>query len=219
MNDEKKRKMLRKEISVISFLIVCVLMIPAMEACSRKGVSSTTAQTESQPTPVRPPVRSPAPTEKGTVPGPPEGLRGFTPDPPEEPTRFSSVPPITAGQRPASARAVARKVLATVYFGFNRSSLSHDGRQQLEPAVAFLRRNPDTGVVIEGHCDERGTHEYNLVLGEKRAQEVRKTLAELHVTNRMSTKSLGKEQPVCAERSESCYSQNRRAHVMIDQSP
>ena len=118
-----------------------------------------------------------------------------------------------------SARAVARRVLATVYFGFNKASLSHDGRKQLDAAVAFLRRNPGMRVMIEGHCDERGTHEYNLVLGEERAQEVRKTLTELRVTNRMSTKSLGKEQPVCAERSESCYSQNRHAYMLVDPSP
>jgi peptidoglycan-associated lipoprotein len=106
-----------------------------------------------------------------------------------------------------------------VYFEFNKSSLSQDGRQQLASAVEFIHRNPGVGVTIESHCDERGTHEDNLVLGERRAQELRKTLTKLRVTNRMRTRSLGKEQPVCADHSESCYSQNRRAYILVEQRP
>ena len=102
-------------------------------------------------------------------------------------------------------------MLATVYFGFIKASLSHDGRKQLDAAVAFLRRNPGMRVMIEGHCDERGTHEYNLVLGEERAQEVRKTLTELRVTNRMSTKSLGKA--ACLRRALGVLLQSESARI------
>jgi peptidoglycan-associated lipoprotein len=69
---------------------------------------------------------------------------------------------------------------------------------------------------VEGHCDERGTSAYNLVLGEKRAKSARNYMVELGVApKQLSVVSYGKERPICAEHAESCYSQNRRAHVAI----
>ena len=220
MMDEETRRQPGTWMPLMCSLSVCLLMISTVAACSKKSVISKSTQTESRPSQDAPPMGSRGSEETAPALGEPHGLRGFTPNPPEEPTRFSPGQPLTDEERPApSGRSVGRKLLATVYFELNKSSLSEDGRHQLAPAVEFLHRNPGAGVVIEGHCDERGTHEYNLLLGERRAQEVRKTLTKLRVTNRMRTKSLGKEQPVCAEHSDSCHSKNRRAHVLVEQRP
>ena len=82
--------------------------------------------------------------------------------------------------------------------------------------AARIKANAGALVKIEGHCDERGTLAYNLVLGEKRAKAVRNYLVELGVgANRLSVVSYGKERPFCNERSESCYQQNRRGHVVV----
>ena len=100
------------------------------------------------------------------------------------------------------------------------------GIQVFEPltqAVATLKANADVlrkyaswRITIEGHCDERGTSAYNLVLGEKRAKAARNYLVELGVSaNRLGVVSYGKERPFCKEHSESCYAQNRRGHVVV----
>ena len=80
----------------------------------------------------------------------------------------------------------------------------------------WMKTNPVAMVKVEGHCDERGTSAYNLVLGEKRAKAVRNFLVELGISaNRLSVVSYGKERPSCAEHAESCYQQNRRGHLVV----
>ena len=80
----------------------------------------------------------------------------------------------------------------------------------------WIKANPGAQLKLEGHCDERGTSAYNLVLGEKRAKAVRNYLVELCVNpDHLSVLSFGKERPVCKEQAESCYAQNRRAHMLL----
>jgi peptidoglycan-associated lipoprotein len=103
-----------------------------------------------------------------------------------------------------------------VYFDYDQASLSDDARDKLARNADLLRGQPQFSLTIEGHCDERGTNEYNLALGEQRANAVRDYLASLGVGgDRMRTISYGEERPTCTESDESCWSQNRRAHMVI----
>jgi len=103
-----------------------------------------------------------------------------------------------------------------VYFAFDESALSDDSRGKLSRNADLLKAQARLNLTIEGHCDERGTSEYNLALGERRASAVKSYLGSLGVgVDRMRTLSYGSERPVCTEHEESCWSQNRRAHMVI----
>jgi peptidoglycan-associated lipoprotein len=86
----------------------------------------------------------------------------------------------------------------------------------LSKTAQFLRTHPEIKVIIEGHCDERGSTEYNLALGDRRAQAARQFLISLGVSpDRLETVSYGKERPFCFESNEICWQQNRRAHFVL----
>ena len=106
--------------------------------------------------------------------------------------------------------------LRDVFFTYDSFSITDDGRHALSGNAEWARSNPYAQLKIEGHCDERGTSAYNLVLGEKRAKAVRNYLVELGVVpTHLSVVSYGKERPFCTEHTESCYSQNRRGHLVV----
>lgn len=102
-----------------------------------------------------------------------------------------------------------------VYFAFDSSAIDDEARAIIEAHAANLVANPQIKVALEGNCDERGTREYNLALGERRAQAVEKMMKVLGVAgNRIKTVSYGEEKPVCQEHNESCWRQNRRAEIV-----
>lgn len=106
--------------------------------------------------------------------------------------------------------------LRDVFFTYDSFSITDEGRRALSGNAEWARSNPYAQLKIEGHCDERGTSAYNLVLGEKRAKAVRNYLVELGVVpTHLSVVSYGKERPFCTEHTESCYSQNRRGHLVV----
>jgi peptidoglycan-associated lipoprotein len=103
--------------------------------------------------------------------------------------------------------------LAEVLFEYDRADITPAARIAIEQNAKWLLGRPGATARIEGHCDDRGTNEYNLALGERRAQAVKRVLLALGVpAARLSTISFGEEQPTCRDASESCYQQNRRAH-------
>jgi peptidoglycan-associated lipoprotein len=103
-----------------------------------------------------------------------------------------------------------------IYFNLDDSMLSDESRERLARNAELLRAQPQFQLTIEGHADERGTNEYNLALGERRANAVRDYLSSLGVDGgRLRTLSYGEERPVCTESAESCWSQNRRGHLVI----
>jgi peptidoglycan-associated lipoprotein len=103
-----------------------------------------------------------------------------------------------------------------VFFEYDQNALREEGRRVLQQDAQWLSKWPQTVIRIDGHCDERGTAEYNLALGDRRAEVVREYLTNLGVKpERIQTRSLGKEAPFCHEDGESCWSQNRRGHFMI----
>jgi peptidoglycan-associated lipoprotein len=110
--------------------------------------------------------------------------------------------------------------LKTIYFDFDKSELGTDALDTLKENAAYLINNPKVQVVVEGHCDDRGTVEYNLALGQRRAVKVKEYYTQLGVaSNRMATISYGEEKPVDTRSNESAWAKNRRAEtkVMVQQ--
>jgi peptidoglycan-associated lipoprotein len=106
--------------------------------------------------------------------------------------------------------------LKEVYFAFDSFDLRPDARATLKANADWLKANPSTRVEIEGHTDERGTNEYNLALGAKRAQAAKDYLVSLGIpADRLSTISYGEELPGCKEQSEDCWQKNRRDRFVI----
>ncbi|OGV42732.1 MAG: peptidoglycan-associated lipoprotein [Lentisphaerae bacterium GWF2_57_35] len=105
-----------------------------------------------------------------------------------------------------------------VYFDYDSSQVNDAERSKCEMVAEYLRSNAAVGVIVEGHCDERGSSEYNLALGERRALAVRAFLVGLGVDGaRIQTKSFGEEKPVCFEHDDSCWSKNRRGEFVLFQ--
>jgi peptidoglycan-associated lipoprotein len=114
------------------------------------------------------------------------------------------------GQSPAGGP------LKEIYFDFDRYDLRADARDTLKSNAVWLKANPSARAEIEGHADERGTSEYNMALGAKRAQAVRDYLVTLGIpTTRLTTISYGEEIPACREQTERCWQMNRRARFAI----
>jgi len=104
-----------------------------------------------------------------------------------------------------------------IFFSFDRSDISPEAREILTRQADWLRRYPNVTVTIEGHCDERGTREYNLALGERRAQAAKNVLVALGISaSRISTISYGKERPAVVGSTEEAYAQNRRAVTVVN---
>jgi len=102
------------------------------------------------------------------------------------------------------------------YFDLDKADIRSDARVALSKSADFLRKYPQIKVVVEGHCDERGSTEYNLALGDRRAAAVKQYMVSLGIgADRISTVSYGKEKPFCMESNESCWQQNRRGHFVM----
>ncbi|MCB9526609.1 MAG: OmpA family protein [Myxococcales bacterium] len=133
----------------------------------------------------------------------PEGVKGATP---ADPNAFAETDP------GAGVALDAQEALKTVYFGFNAAELSNEARDTLANNAAWINKHLDKTIIIEGHCDERGSTEYNLALGERRALVVRKYLGQLGVDlGRVEVVSYGEEQPADYASNDAAYTRNRRA--------
>ncbi|MFZ7128003.1 MAG: peptidoglycan-associated lipoprotein Pal [Desulfobacterales bacterium] len=110
-----------------------------------------------------------------------------------------------------------RFVNEDIFFEFDSSGLTPDAQEILKEKADWLKRNPEATVAIEGHCDSRGTNEYNIALGERRAEGVKNFMMSLGINGgRMRTISYGEERPVVAGETEDAWSRNRRAHFDFD---
>jgi peptidoglycan-associated lipoprotein len=106
--------------------------------------------------------------------------------------------------------------LSDIHFGYNDYTINDQDGSVLKSNASWLQAHPQTKVQVEGYCDERGSEEYNIALGAKRAQAGKDYLATLGISDsRMSTISYGKELPLCTDHDESCWSQNRRDHFSV----
>lgn len=163
----------------------------------------------------RPPATSPAR---------PAAAAPAAPDPPPAPPP----PPKAAAPAPVAAtddelfrrksldQLNGERPLSDVFFDYDQNTLKDEGRTTLQDDARWLKRWPSTTIRVDGHCDERGTGEYNLALGERRAAVVKDYLVNLGVNSiRIEVRSLGKEAPFCHEGGENCWAQNRRGHFVI----
>ena len=123
----------------------------------------------------------------------------------------------SASIEPGSQEDLIVNVGDRVFFNYDSAELDTDAQELLQDQVAWLKQYSDVSVIIEGHCDERGTREYNLALGEKRAQSVKNYLISLGVSeSRVSTISYGKERPAVIGSNDGAWSQNRRSVTKVN---
>jgi len=126
-------------------------------------------------------------------------------------------PPPPPPPAPPVAPAVVIPGLGDVFYDFNKSDLRTDTTEQLRINANWLKYNASRGVIIEGHCDERGTNEYNLALGERRANSAKDYIVNLGVDgSRIKTVSYGEERPFASGHDEEAWAQNRRAHFVAE---
>jgi peptidoglycan-associated lipoprotein len=126
-----------------------------------------------------------------------------------------TVPPPPAA-RQSSLQELFDQQVKDAFFDYDKADIRADAQTNLSQTAQFLRAYPQVKVVIEGHCDERGSTEYNLALGDRRAAATKQFLVSLGISaDRMETVSYGKERPFCTASTEDCWQQNRRGHVIM----
>lgn len=116
----------------------------------------------------------------------------------------------------AEVAEVAKTVFSDIHFDYDKYNIRPDARPMLDQVASFMNENGDYNVVVEGHCDDRGTNEYNLALGERRAKSTKNYLVSMGISSsRISTVTFGEEKPLCMEQTEDCWQRNRRAHFVV----
>ena len=165
-----------------------------------------------------PPVTTPTVTSTSSTPPPPVDT---TVTPPADFVKTDTEPKVTVEALPADIDQLNRVVqekgyLQDAFFGYDEAALSSDAQSALSASASWLKQNPNYNLLIEGHCDERGTEQYNLALGDRRANIAREYLATLGVdASRIRTVSYGEERPFDAGHDESAWAKNRRAHLVL----
>jgi len=185
--------------------ISCVALLSA--GCSNKNVGSGGSTTRSAPAPFDSPSGSYTTDPSGT-----ERLSSGI--------AMAKADPATARRQMDEMRAEDNATtiagLQDVYFGYDSWTINEEGQQALTGDADWLRKHPAVQLKVEGHCDERGSSTYNFVLAEKRAKSVRNYLLDLGIgRDRVIVVAYGKERPFCKDRSEACYQQNRRGHLVV----
>lgn len=184
------------------FLVGCPKR-PATMAASAPAPGVTVAP----PAPAAPAPAPATPAPPPAAPAPPPVA--VAPPPGGTPTPAPPVPP-----RPSEFMANAN--LKDIFFDFDKYDIKPEAARILDANAAWLKANPRNLVLIEGHCDERGTAEYNLALGERRAKSTMNYLVGQGVpASTITVISYGKERPVCTEKTEACWAKNRRAHHLV----
>ena len=122
----------------------------------------------------------------------------------------------TGAARPNPVQFSQAPGLPDIHFDFDRYEIRPEDTKTLDTNAEWLRSNPNVQLLIEGHCDDRGTNEYNTALGEHRARSARNYLIGQGIkASRISVISYGEERPLCTEQSETCWSENRRGHFLV----
>ena len=185
--------MKRTRTTLAVFALVATAMLAFSAACKKKA--PTTAQD------ARPPVTASKPTETNVPP----------------PATTTTRKDVEGEVLSMDIAALNKKgYLTDAFFDYDQADLREDARSALAADAEWLKKYPTVQVLIEGHCDERGTAAYNLALGDRRANAAKEYLVSLGIDgSRLRTVSYGKERPFCTESTESCWQQNRRAHLVI----
>ena len=176
-------------------LLLAGLMITG---CARRP--ATTAASAAAPAAAPSPAPAPAPSAPSPAPAPPA----------------PAAPAPATAPRPVPKEFMAVAALKEVYFDFDKYDIRPEDAKTLDTNATWLKSNGDNLVLIEGHCDERGTNEYNLALGERRAKSTMNYLVSQGIqANRITIISYGEERPVCTEKTEACWAKNRRANFLV----
>jgi peptidoglycan-associated lipoprotein len=191
---------------------LCLLVVSMLTGCASRKIVTTVEDQSYLPGP-RPQAQVPVAEPKISPPAPLQSGKP-TPPPVVKETRVEEQPiaPAPPSQQP---RPQARPIpeLSDIFFDFDRFVIRDDARSGLEANAGVLKSQSGEKVLIEGHCDERGTSAYNLVLGERRARATAGYLRDLGVPSaQIQITSYGKERPFCTEHSEACWQSNRRTH-------
>lgn len=190
---------LRRWLSCISLTL---LLVVSFSACAKK--------TPPPPPPPPAPPAAPAPPPPAPKPVPPP------PAPPPAPKPVPPPPPPPPPPPQETLEQLTEMLGPDVMFDFDSFTLGESQRSQLQTKAGFLRQRSSLRATIEGHADARGTNEYNLSLGQKRADAVKEYLVSLGIqADRLSTLSKGEEQQVCSDQNEGCWSRNRRGHFIV----
>jgi peptidoglycan-associated lipoprotein len=186
------------QVTMLSLLLAGLVIT----GCAKRP--ATTASTAAAPAPA-PRAATPAPTPAPSAPAP-----AAAPAAPAAPAPAPQAP------RPQPKEFMAVAALKEVYFDFDKYDIRAEDAKTLDANAAWLKSNADNLVLIEGHCDERGTNEYNLALGERRAKATMNYLVSQGIqANRITIISYGEERPVCNEKTEACWAKNRRANFLV----
>ena len=184
---------------VRQFAAITLVAALSVSACGKKKPATVPP----------PPATAAAPTTAPTPPPPPPAPPRETPQP-----RVPTEDEIFAGKTLEQLN--SEKPLADALFDLDSQAIREDAKPALQKNADWMKRWTSTKVMVEGHADSRGSAEYNLALGERRATAVRDYLVNLGVTaDRVQIVSKGKESPLCTEENESCWQQNRRGHFVI----
>ena len=193
----------------MNYRMICLLVVGSMAVfvagCSKKSVQSDGRTSSAS----RPPVQEPLPN-----------LSLDDTERLNSSIAMAKNDPATAKRQLDEARAeqsaTAAAGLRDVFFGYDSWILSDESRQALNRDAEWLRSHPTVQLKVEGHCDERGSSTYNFVLAEKRAKVILNYLSDLGIKReRLLPVSYGKERPFCNDRTEACYQQNRRGHLVV----
>lgn len=197
------------------FLLPSLALVLLLTGCPKRPQTATV----SAPAPTAPAAPAPTPPPAAAEPAAPQ------PTPPSAPAAPAPAPTPTPAPPPAAAPTpppappreyMANAALKDIYFDFDKWDIRSGDAKALDASAAWLRANPKYLVLIEGHCDERGTSEYNLALGERRARSAMNYLvAQGIAAERIATISYGKERPVCTEHAEACWARNRHDHFLV----
>lgn len=197
---------------ILAAALLCFMLAPFV-GCS--GKRAATSSGDAAATSKEKPVETIKPESMATVPG--SGTFESAREAGAEPSAESSAPSMpSAGLAAPSMGAEEAVTLADIFFDFDQHTIRSDAQSVLNANAASINRTSGKAIVIEGHCDERGTQAYNLVLGDKRARSTKRYLEDLGVpASRLKTTSYGEMRPLCKDRDETCYQKNRRAHFVI----
>jgi peptidoglycan-associated lipoprotein len=184
--------------SILATMIIGLLFVAA---CAKRPVA-TVREAAPAPAPAPPPAPAPAPAPAAPAPPPPVAAAP-TPPPP--------------APRPAPPKEyMANDALKPIHFAFDKADIRPADAKILDASAKWLASNTNQILLIEGHCDERGTDAYNLALGDRRAKAAMNYLVAQGVaSDRITIVSFGEERPLCKDKNEACWSQNRRGMVLV----
>ena len=195
--------MRHRRLHLTAFLAPALLLALLLSGCAKRPATTSMAT----PAPTPPPAALAAP---------PAPARAVAEPPRPAPTTPGGGGELRAAAQPSPSEFAATDALKDIHFDFDKYEIRPGDVKILDANAAWLKASQDRVILIEGHCDERGTNEYNIALGDRRARATMNYLVAQGVQqNRISTVSYGEERPICTAHSEDCWAKNRRAHFLV----